>query len=260
MSDQQLAEDIALAKHVARKVWKGLGSVLGMELEEMEGDALLALVTVRRAWEELGEVAQHNFGDRGAFIWIGVRRDLVDTIRSREGRQFKRARFRMGMTSLQRPVSEKSKSMRGEHQVTTVADVTADRRSDTHSQALARVDILGFDPSRMSISPGSGYHPARTLPPDNKWIGEAMARWGHTGLSARERECLWHLANGRGREQTALVMGVSIDTVKTFVRKAYSRLGANNAAHAVHLAHTLGVFEGLVEATPEGGAAEEPAA
>lgn len=59
-------------------------------------------------------------------------------------------------------------------------------------------------------------------------------------LSAREREVLALLADGRTGEQAAQLLFLSPETVRTHVRNAMRKLGARTRVHAVALALRLG--------------------
>lgn len=61
-------------------------------------------------------------------------------------------------------------------------------------------------------------------------------------LSAREQEVLRCLVDGHGYKQTAAQLGISIETVRTHVKKLYKKLQVHSVAEAVSRA----VREGLV--------------
>lgn len=52
-------------------------------------------------------------------------------------------------------------------------------------------------------------------------------------LSARERDVLAFAAQGRTREETADLLGVSVETVSTHLRNARSKIGTRNTTHTV---------------------------
>ncbi|MDH6116872.1 DNA-binding NarL/FixJ family response regulator [Kitasatospora sp. GAS204A] len=56
-------------------------------------------------------------------------------------------------------------------------------------------------------------------------------------LSRRELQVLALAAHGRTNSAIARELGISFDSVRTYLRTAYSKLGARDRAHAVHLAH-----------------------
>ncbi len=61
-------------------------------------------------------------------------------------------------------------------------------------------------------------------------------------LSPRERQVLTRVADGRSNEDIAAEFGVTVDTVKTTVRRMRVKLGAGNRAHAVHLGWRRGLL------------------
>lgn len=60
-------------------------------------------------------------------------------------------------------------------------------------------------------------------------------------LSNREREVLAMLALGCSNSQIASELYLSIDTVKTYVRRVFQKLGVHNRTQAAMLAHRYGV-------------------
>ncbi|MEO6651702.1 MAG: response regulator transcription factor [Ilumatobacteraceae bacterium] len=65
------------------------------------------------------------------------------------------------------------------------------------------------------------------------WQGGVAGRDGElTSLSDREREVLELLARGFTNRQIADVMFLSIDTIKTYLRRVYSKLGVENRTQA----------------------------
>jgi len=58
-------------------------------------------------------------------------------------------------------------------------------------------------------------------------------------LTERERQVLRLALEGKTDKQTAVELGITEATIKTFWTKIRKRLGANNRAHAVALAHNL---------------------
>jgi DNA-binding CsgD family transcriptional regulator len=55
-------------------------------------------------------------------------------------------------------------------------------------------------------------------------------------LTGREREVLALLAQGLQLDEIGNRLGIGVETVRTHVRKATGRLGANNRTHAVAIA------------------------
>ena len=63
-----------------------------------------------------------------------------------------------------------------------------------------------------------------------------------TALSPRETEILGLAAEGFTREETALQLAISLNTVDTHLRHAFEKLGARNTTHAVVLALRVARF------------------
>ena len=70
---------------------------------------------------------------------------------------------------------------------------------------------------------------------------------GEKGLSAREEEVLALIALGKSNGEIGHELFLSIDTVKTYVRRLYAKLGVNNRAQAALCAQAYNV----VPATPD---------
>ena len=69
-------------------------------------------------------------------------------------------------------------------------------------------------------------------------------RKGSKGLSAREAEALKLAAKGAGNREIAKEMGLSENSVKMFMKRAFFKLGASSRAEAVQLAIKRGLIEG----------------
>ena len=69
-------------------------------------------------------------------------------------------------------------------------------------------------------------------------------RKGAKGLSAREAEALKIAATGANNKEIAQQMGLSENSVKMFLKRAFFKLGASNRAEAVQLAVKRGLIEG----------------
>ena len=64
------------------------------------------------------------------------------------------------------------------------------------------------------------------------------------GLSAREAEVLQLAAKGGNNKEIAVGLGLSENSVKMFLKRAFFKLGASNRAEAVQLAVRRGLIEG----------------
>ena len=69
-------------------------------------------------------------------------------------------------------------------------------------------------------------------------------RKGSKGLSAREAQVLKVAATGANNKEIAKEMGLSENSVKMFLKRAFFKLGASNRAEAVQLAVKRGIIEG----------------
>ena len=69
-------------------------------------------------------------------------------------------------------------------------------------------------------------------------------RKGAKGLSSRESEVLKLAATGANNKAIAAAMGLSENSVKMFLKRAFFKLGAANRAEAVQLAVRRGLIEG----------------
>lgn len=63
-----------------------------------------------------------------------------------------------------------------------------------------------------------------------------------TDLSRREEQVLTMVARGHSNVDTARVLGLSVETVKSHMRRVLGKLGARNRCHAVALAYERGLF------------------
>ena len=64
------------------------------------------------------------------------------------------------------------------------------------------------------------------------------------GLSVREAEVLAQAAKGSNNKEIAKAMGLSENSVKMFLKRAFFKLGASNRAEAVQLAVRRGLIDG----------------
>jgi DNA-binding NarL/FixJ family response regulator len=77
----------------------------------------------------------------------------------------------------------------------------------------------------------------------------AAARTGHVAaqaelrLTPRERAILLSVEQGQSVKQTARSLGITSKTVENLQSRLFRKLGARNRAHAVTLAHRLGLLE-----------------
>jgi DNA-binding CsgD family transcriptional regulator len=62
-------------------------------------------------------------------------------------------------------------------------------------------------------------------------------------LTHRQIQAIWLVAAGCTNDQIADRLKIGPESVKTHLKIAFRRLGANDRAHAVRLAHLAGYFE-----------------
>lgn len=62
-------------------------------------------------------------------------------------------------------------------------------------------------------------------------------------LSKREMEILRLIASGLENSEVASELGISINTVRSHLKRTYPKLDAENRAHAIHRGHQLGLLE-----------------
>ena len=60
-------------------------------------------------------------------------------------------------------------------------------------------------------------------------------------LTDRERETLANIATGRSNDQIAVQMGISLNSVKSYIRSAYRKIGVQSRSQAVLWAVSNGV-------------------
>ena len=62
-------------------------------------------------------------------------------------------------------------------------------------------------------------------------------------LSPREMDVLKYVAEGKQREEIAIILGISSETVKSRMKSLMVKLDTTNAPSAVHRAHELGILQ-----------------
>jgi PAS domain S-box-containing protein len=65
----------------------------------------------------------------------------------------------------------------------------------------------------------------------------------HDDITEREREILMLVGDGYENDQIARRLHLSVNTIKTYIRRALAKLGANSRAHAVALAIRRGLLD-----------------
>jgi DNA-binding CsgD family transcriptional regulator len=211
--DMELA--FRTADRLSRRFPRGI-----VEREELEGDALEALVRADQAWDDLPRNEQRRYRfDRVAFQRMFVRRRVVDALRSREGKQFKKLASRADGTQWDQTVGTGD---------LTLAEVVGDPTQDTEIQALARVRMAAERPQRHRVR--------------RRKKKDLVAQHGGSPLAAVELETLADAAVGLTAEESGRLRHRSTEAVKSQRRNAIAKLFARNTTHAVHLAHRLGLL------------------
>ncbi len=62
-------------------------------------------------------------------------------------------------------------------------------------------------------------------------------------ISERERECIYWIAHGKTDQDVADILGVSLETVRTSVKKAFRKVGVITRGQLVHEALRLGLID-----------------
>jgi DNA-binding CsgD family transcriptional regulator len=215
---EPLSGDIEIALHTADRLSRRFPRGI-VEREELEGDALEALVRADRAWDGLPKSERRRYRfDRVAFLRIFVRRRVVDALRSREGKHLKKLAGRADGTQWEQEVGGGL----------SLAEVVPDPSQHTEVQALARVRMSAEQPPRHWVS--------------RKRKRDLVARHGGSPLAPGELETLADAAVGLTAEESGRLRHRSLETVKSQRKKAIAKLFARNTTHAVHLAHRLGLL------------------
>jgi DNA-binding NarL/FixJ family response regulator len=63
-----------------------------------------------------------------------------------------------------------------------------------------------------------------------------------TPLSEREQQVLEMVAKGFMQAEIAEIIGVSINTISTYIKRIYKKLAVNSRTSAVHRANALGLI------------------
>ena len=61
-------------------------------------------------------------------------------------------------------------------------------------------------------------------------------------LSDRERECLFWVSEGKTTDEVAMILGVSANTVNSYITHAIQKLAASNRAMAIATAIRSGII------------------
>lgn len=92
------------------------------------------------------------------------------------------------------------------------------------AELLGAIEAVAAGETVRSAHPGPS---SEGNPVSGQWPGK------HAGLSAREAEILTLIAAGHSNAEIAGTLYLSINTVKTYIRTAYSKIGVARRAQAV---------------------------
>lgn len=101
---------------------------------------------------------------------------------------------------------------------------------------FSAADAASMDQARIgSAQLACGYLVSRM---DGRLFGEATA----DALSERERECLHWVSEGKTTEEVGLILGVTSNTVNSYIANAMQKFGAANRAMAIATAIRTGAI------------------
>ncbi|MDO8690133.1 MAG: helix-turn-helix transcriptional regulator [Dehalococcoidia bacterium] len=69
-------------------------------------------------------------------------------------------------------------------------------------------------------------------------------------LTRREREILWHVAQGKGNKDIAMSLGISVCTVKVHISNIFFKLDVTRRDEAVNAARRLGELKQGLQIVP----------
>jgi DNA-binding NarL/FixJ family response regulator len=104
------------------------------------------------------------------------------------------------------------------------------------------VDIRDLRDGGSPLSPVVARQVLRRLqrPPPSR--SEAMEKDGETGLSAREVEILNAISRGFSYAESAAILGISVGTVHTHLKRIYGKLAVHSKTEAVFEANRRGLL------------------
>ena len=76
----------------------------------------------------------------------------------------------------------------------------------------------------------------------NQFFTATGRRASRDPLSERERECLAWVSQGKTTDEVAVILGVSSNTVNSYVAHAIQKFGASNRAMAIATAIRSGII------------------
>ncbi|AWH94632.1 helix-turn-helix transcriptional regulator [Dietzia psychralcaliphila] len=103
------------------------------------------------------------------------------------------------------------------------------------SKSLSGEDLVG------AVERVAAGEQVRLLGHDGEYASAGLWPTGEAGLSPRESEMLALIAQGRSNEEIASACYLSINTVKTYIRDAYRKIGVTTRPQAVAWAMRSGL-------------------
>lgn len=127
---------------------------------------------------------------------------------------------------------------------TFMDDEVVQRSVQAGAKAFVYKDVEGQDLKRIvrMVAEGEPVPHPRTTGHVMRWPGHQLRRVAEPALSSREREVLGLVAQGASNAQIAQTLGLSLNSVKTFLRRASAKLGCHSRAEAVAAASRRGLL------------------
>lgn len=122
-----------------------------------------------------------------------------------------------------------------EAELTRLAAQRREPRLMSTSDALAELREVAARQSDPALR-------ARLMRAHHSLAGPAAALPANVRLAPREQQCLALVATGATNAQIATELGLTVETVKTYLRNAMRRLEVGNRTAAAHVARTAGLI------------------
>ncbi len=71
-------------------------------------------------------------------------------------------------------------------------------------------------------------------------------------VTDRERECIYWIAHGKSDQDIADILGIALESIRTYIKRAFRKLGVVTRGQLVHEALRLGVIDTLPSCPPFG--------
>jgi DNA-binding NarL/FixJ family response regulator len=127
---------------------------------------------------------------------------------------------------------------------TYLNDEVIQRSIQAGAKAYVYKDVEGRDLKRMirTVAKGQAVLDPKVAGRVMHWASNRRSRPAEQGLSARETEILRLVARGATNVQISEAMGITLNTVKTYLRRAMEKLGCHSRAEAVAAASRRGLL------------------